>query len=392
MDEAAKEPKKTFNCYSCGIDCTKCRFHYAKSDPVNPNAIPTELKYDLCPNCYFNGRMPNTHRSSDFVKLEEPGYTTIPDRDAPWTDSETLLLLEALENFDENWTAVEKHVGTRTREECVMKFLQLEIQDKYLEDGNEFGSATVQALSGRNPISHVENPVMSVVAFLASMADPAVVAAAAGRSIDALGKDLRAKLERGMGGAAQDAGETTESVKAEDSMDVDSETAEPEPGATGGASSVEVNLATLGLASAAARAGALASHEEREMTRLVGAAVNLTLQKFDLKLTQFAEMEEIVQAERRDLEKARQQLFLDRMAFKKRVKDVEDAMRAASMKNPEEGMRLIQEAMGMGVGGPSGKKYAFQDLDGPNGTASAGPSAVQPLSGVGGADFKSFEI
>ena len=27
MDDAAKEPKKIFNCYSCGIDCTRLRFH-----------------------------------------------------------------------------------------------------------------------------------------------------------------------------------------------------------------------------------------------------------------------------------------------------------------------------------------------------------------------------
>ena len=37
------------------------------------------------------------------------------------------------------------------------------------------------------------------------------------------------------------------------------------------------------------------------MTRLVGAAVNITLQKFEIKLQQFNEMEEIIEAERREL-------------------------------------------------------------------------------------------
>jgi SWI/SNF related-matrix-associated actin-dependent regulator of chromatin subfamily C len=47
MDEAAKEPKKTFNCYSCGVDCTRSRFHYAKTDAATNSTKPDELKYDL---------------------------------------------------------------------------------------------------------------------------------------------------------------------------------------------------------------------------------------------------------------------------------------------------------------------------------------------------------
>ncbi|RMZ75031.1 hypothetical protein DV737_g5484, partial [Chaetothyriales sp. CBS 132003] len=291
MDEAAKDPKKTFNCFSCGIDCTRSRFHYA-----------------------------NSHRSSDFVKMEDASYTTIRDKEAPWSDTELLLLLEGLENFDNDWAEIAKHVGTRTREECVVKFLQLDIQDEYVDEALATGS--VRAWGDRYPISQAENPVMSVVSFLAQLADPKVVAAASSRSTEQMQKEIRARLEKGRGGDEQK-GQA--------------------------AAAAEVDLATVGLASAAARASGLASMEERELTRLVGAAVNLTLQKFELKLQQFAEMEEIVQAERRDLDKGRQQLFLDRLAFKKRMKDMEMAFRHASLKSPEEGMRLMQEAGDGGV-------------------------------------------
>ena len=337
MDTAAKAPQKTFTCYSCGIDCTRLRFHYAKSDPVTTSQTPAEVKYDLCSNCFLQSRMPSSHRSSDFIRLEEPSYDTIPDRDAPWTDSETLLLLEGLETFDEDWTQVSKHVGTRSREECVMKFLQLEIQDQYIED-----EALSNIGAGRNPVSQTENPVMSVVSFLAQTADPAIVSAAAGRSVAEMRKEIQKELENGMGGAAEESSTAVVKPEKEPSTAPDSQT---------------TSLATVALATASARAGALASHEEREMTRLVGAAVNLTLQKFELKLQQFSEMEEIVQAERRDLEKGRQQLFLDRMAFKKRIKEVEDAFRAASLKGPEEGMRIVQEAVGVSAG----KKFGFVD-------------------------------
>jgi SWI/SNF related-matrix-associated actin-dependent regulator of chromatin subfamily C len=51
--------------------------------------------------------------------------------DASWTEQETLLLLEGLEMHDEDWNKVAEYVG-RTREECVLKFLQLPIEDEFL--------------------------------------------------------------------------------------------------------------------------------------------------------------------------------------------------------------------------------------------------------------------
>ncbi|KIW39532.1 uncharacterized protein PV06_08136 [Exophiala oligosperma] len=360
MVSAAKSNRKTFNCYACGVDCTRSRFHYAKSDTVS-NATG-DNKYDLCPNCYFQCRMPSNHRSSDFVKMDEPEYSHIPDKDAPWTDAETLLLLEAMETFDDNWVAISKHVGTRTREECVLKFLQLDIQDPYLEDGPLKGNGFMKALSGRSPLSQTDNPVMSVMAFLTQMADPKVVAAAAGRSIEVMQKEMRAQLEKGMGGAAEpDSDKGKEKVKAEDTMEVDESSAAVEKTTSddsgAAAAAVVTDLATVGTATAAARASGLASYEERELTRMIGAGVNLTLQKLEMKLSQFSEMEETVQTERKDLEKSRQQLFLDRLAFKRRIVDMENAFRQASLKNPEEGMRMMRDA----VNSNANQRFGFQD-------------------------------
>ncbi|KPI35289.1 SWI/SNF and RSC complexes subunit ssr2 [Cyphellophora attinorum] len=357
MDEAAAEPKKTHNCYSCGIDCTRSRFHYAKTDAASNNTTkPDELKYDLCPNCYFQSRMPSTHRSSDFVKMEDPNHTTIPDKDAPWTDTEILLLLEGLETFDSDWASVAKHVGTRTREECVMKFLQLDIQDQYLEDGGQTSNTSLRTLGGREPISQSENPVMSVVSFLAQMADPKVLTAATGRSAAEALSTYKSKLDKGMGGNTAAHAATDGAVKdpkpetssAEDTMDVDTNA----NGNTSKPSEPSADLATTALSLASTRSTTLASLEERELTRLVGAAVNLTLSKLQLKLQQFSEMEEIVQAERRDLEKSRQQLFLDRLAFKKRYQEMEGAFRMASLKGPEEGLAIIRGVVGGGKGRP----------------------------------------
>ncbi len=51
-----------------------------------------------------------------------------------WTEQETLLLLEALELYKDDWNKVCEHVGTRTQDECILHFLRLPIEDPYLED------------------------------------------------------------------------------------------------------------------------------------------------------------------------------------------------------------------------------------------------------------------
>ncbi|CDM35752.1 hypothetical protein DTO013E5_9258 [Penicillium roqueforti] len=364
--DIARESKKKAHCFSCGIDCTKLRFHYAKSASTSANAATPDTKYDLCPNCFLQARMPSSHNASDFVKLEDKTYSHFTDKNTPWSDSEVILLLEGLENFDENWEQIASHVGTRSREECVMKFLQLEIEDKYVEDVPE-----PQLGSGRDPISQSENPVLSVVAFLAQMVEPAVAAAAAGRSVDEIRKELRSQLEKG-----HDKGK--DAVKSEDSMDVD-----PAREAEQQSAKPKETLGTIALAASAARAGALASHEEREMTRLVSAAVNVTLQKFEIKLQQFNEMEEIIEAERRELEQARQQLFLDRMTFKKRVKEAQDALQTVSLQGPNEHThQMLADAATTGIG----HHYSFQPV---GGDMRAG---TQPLSAQGGADYKTLDL
>lgn len=377
IEEIAGEPKKSINCYSCGIDCTRVRFHYARSAPSTAGAAPTKIKYDLCPSCFQCARFPDGHGNLEFVKLEDPEHSAIPDRDAPWTDTELLLLLEGLEEFDEDWNLIADHVKTRTREECVVKFLQLEIEDKYLESEPN-GNTSFGALDrGRIPFSQSDNPVMSVIAFLASMADPGVAAAAAGRSVDEMKRSVRSRLENGMGGPLESRSKEKEALKSEDSMELDAES--PQVNAHSQQGNGTASLPAIAFAASAARAAALVSNEEREMTRLVSSAVNTTLEKFELKLKQFSEMEAVLQVERRELERGRQQLFLDRLAFRKRVGEAQEALKVASLTGGEEGVRMAQD-----VGG-GGDKLGFQRL------IDQSKGHVQPLN-AGDITYKMHEI
>lgn len=58
-----------------------------------------------------------------------------------WTDQETLLLLEGLEMYKDDWNRVSEHVGSRTQDDCILHFLQLPIEEPYIEDsGGNLGT------------------------------------------------------------------------------------------------------------------------------------------------------------------------------------------------------------------------------------------------------------
>ncbi|XP_069826134.1 SWI/SNF complex subunit SMARCC2 isoform X3 [Dendropsophus ebraccatus] len=102
-----------------------------------------------------------------------------------WTEQETLLLLEALEMYKDDWNKVSEHVGSRTQDECILHFLRLPIEDPYLEDSEaSLGPLAYQPI----PFSQSGNPVMSTVAFLASVVDPRVASAAAKSALDEFSK------------------------------------------------------------------------------------------------------------------------------------------------------------------------------------------------------------
>ncbi|XP_029142139.1 SWI/SNF complex subunit SMARCC1 [Protobothrops mucrosquamatus] len=98
-----------------------------------------------------------------------------------WTEQETLLLLEALEMYKDDWNKVSEHVGSRTQDECILHFLRLPIEDPYLENSDaSLGPLAYQPI----PFSQSGNPVMSTVAFLASVVDPRVASAAAKAALE----------------------------------------------------------------------------------------------------------------------------------------------------------------------------------------------------------------
>lgn len=68
----------------------------------------------------------------DFTKVDPT--KEYGDQDGgSWTDQETLLLLEALESFNDSWNDIAEHVGTKSKAQCILHFLRLPVEDGLLE-------------------------------------------------------------------------------------------------------------------------------------------------------------------------------------------------------------------------------------------------------------------
>ncbi|KAJ9473996.1 Chromatin structure-remodeling complex protein RSC8 [Pseudozyma hubeiensis] len=347
-----------YTCDTCGSDCTRVRYHSIKAK-----------NYSLCPSCYLEGRFPSSMYSGDFVRMEDSvlkqtGGVTGGASGAQddWTDAETLRLLEGLEMFDDDWSAVSNHVGTRSREQCITKFIQLPIEDGFLDGASQADLGPLQYARRDQvdklgkpivPFAQADNPVMSVVAFLASAVNPAVAAAAAQSALGELTDNLRKRA--GQEKSSDDAekgkknGEATHTANG-DAMDVDGEQAKSAAGAadvtTAAAASDDTlavdsakkavprnaveRAAAIALGAAAAKAHVLASFEERECQRLVGQVIEAQLKKLELKMSQFEELESLLEAERRSVEAGRRQLYADRLAVQKQLALVNELLQKAA--------------------------------------------------------------
>ncbi|RVX15878.1 SWI/SNF complex subunit SWI3C [Vitis vinifera] len=65
----------------------------------------------LCTDCFYEGRFVTGHSSIDFIRLDSTKDYGDIDSES-WSDQETLLLLEAMESYNENWNDIAEHVGS----------------------------------------------------------------------------------------------------------------------------------------------------------------------------------------------------------------------------------------------------------------------------------------
>ncbi|XP_076921639.1 SWI/SNF complex subunit SWI3D-like [Bidens hawaiensis] len=126
VDDSAypEGPSVEYHCNSCAADCSRKRYHCQK-----------QADFDLCTECFNEGKFDSDMAPSDFI-LMEPGDAAGASS-GTWTDQETLLLLEALQLFNENWNEIAEHVATKTKAQCILHFLQMPIEDAFRDCDDE---------------------------------------------------------------------------------------------------------------------------------------------------------------------------------------------------------------------------------------------------------------
>lgn len=343
---AENDKKPSYSCDTCGVDCSSSRYQSIKAKD-----------FSLCPPCYLEGRFPSSMYSGQFVRLDETTFKHAGSAggggEDDWTDEETLKLLEGIEMYEEDWGMVSLHVGTRSREQCVTKFIQLPIQDHYL-DGVAQGDLGALQYAPRDPTSgkpmplvpfaQSDNPVMSIVALLASAVSPAVAAAAAQSALGTLTDGMKRKIAAASGEGSKEDEATAKDTESHAGpskgaeMDVDTAKDQDAGEAESCASTIPRTIpkdqvehaASIALGAAASKAYVLATHEERECQRLVQQVIELQLKKMQLKMSQFEELESLLEAERRSIEAGRKQLYADRLAVQRQLAAVNELLRKAS--------------------------------------------------------------
>lgn len=320
-------------CDTCGADCTSLRYHSLK-----------DKKYEICAPCYLDGRFPSTMFSGDFVKLTSQSDAVNQGNGSggDWSDQEILLLLEGVEMYDDDWVKIEEHVGSRSAQQCLRKFLELPIEDPYLNTEGSMGPLRF----GRIPFEQADNPVMSVVAFLAGVVSPSVASEAAKAALHELtgGGEIQAKKEGEEETTAD--GEEASKAKEDDKMDEDAaEASADKPAGESDGMAVDSSSASgktpalpysqvaraahLALKSSAKAAQTLADAEDAQIKSTLAQLIKLTLTKLEMKMSQFEELEDILEEERKSLEAARVALVSERLGLKRLL----DGVRAELAKN-----------------------------------------------------------
>ncbi|KAL3843467.1 hypothetical protein ACJIZ3_000870 [Penstemon smallii] len=129
-DELVKSegPSVEYHCNSCAADCSRKRYHCQK-----------QADFDLCAECFNNGKFDADMSPSDFILMEPAEAGGVSGGN--WTDQETILLLEAIEIFKDNWSEIAEHVATKTKAQCILHFVQMPIEDAFLGRDNENNAA-----------------------------------------------------------------------------------------------------------------------------------------------------------------------------------------------------------------------------------------------------------
>ncbi|KAI8340710.1 hypothetical protein BC941DRAFT_500290 [Chlamydoabsidia padenii] len=292
---------KLFRCKNCHLDCTALRYQCLK-----------RLDLCLCVDCFVQGKFTSAFSSNDFLRVDETNDSNNnnsidQDVDEEWTDEETLLLLEGVDRYDDDWLMVSEHVGSRTKEQCITQFLQMPITDEFLT------SKLSNKESDQLPFENTANPVMTLVAYLSAHINPGVASAAAKVAL----KELLSSQAMASSSRRESSGVSDQQIKEGDdqdtTMDVDididqedeqdeednSTDAAPSPLFTKKTTQAAISAA---IKAAATQARKLSHYEDQEIQHWTRLAVKTVTDKLSMKIQQYEEFDRILEADNQEMQ------------------------------------------------------------------------------------------
>lgn len=288
------------------------------------------------------------------------------DYNSDWSSLELKKLLVALQDNQSessttddsklDWYAIASFVGTKTPEQCIARFLQLPIEDSFLELLEKDGKDLLGPLkfAPNFPYSKADNPVISTIAFLTSLVDKEVVAESADRAIRKIDEKYLQKLkdeiteqekQNGLSAeqqetdskpesadqAAKDGNNNTgkEDVDMKDEEDTSAlELTGPKHGSEDKAplssnESLKRGITTA-IASMAGRSYLFSKYEEKQLNQLVSVLINQQLDKVDLKLNRLTAGELDLELQKKTLASLQEEILLERLSFSKLQRSIQN--------------------------------------------------------------------
>lgn len=266
---------KNFTCNITGNDSTEVRYHNLKS------------KTSVSSRVFKEGQFSANFQSSDFIRLEKLREL----KDTTWTDQETLLLLEGVELFDNDWERIAFHISTRSKEEAITKFIQLPIEDKYLSQ--RLKQTKQQSFPTKtSSTSSTNDAVSKTIKFLIENIDPEL----ASKKFLENNEDVQKAIKFTLGSLVGNAQKSKESTK-------------------------------------------------EQSSGLLKELVDLELNKVENKLQKLSLLEQQLAAERQEIESQKQQLIVDRIALRRQAITVHNKLVQASKQEPQEAIKTSQQAI-----------------------------------------------
>lgn len=206
------------------------------------------------------------------------------DTSVQWTREELQKLLKGLQEYGSDWYKVAKEIDNKTPEQCILKFLQLPIEDRFLHGDKDNSDLGPLKYAPHLPYSKSENPVMSTIAFLVGLVDPKVVQQMTGRALKTM-EDL-------------------------DNKKTESSAEETKEGS-------EIALASLGV-----RSHIFATNEERQLNAIANELVEVQLAKTEVKLKFLDKIEKALELDKKALQRQQEDALVKRLAFAKHSRTV----------------------------------------------------------------------